>query len=101
MTTPTPLPTKENFDQLISEYRKLASKELSLLERQSSNDIGAVNGSEVNGRARLSLAVDSGACATVANPELLPNYRVVETEGSRKGERFTAASGDAIPNLRG
>ena len=92
---------KESFDQVISEYRKLASTELLLIERQPNNDIGAASGSEVNGWTRLSLAVDSGACATVANPELLPNYRVVETEGSRKAEHFTAASGDAIPNLGG
>ena len=69
MTTPTPLPMKENFGQAISEYRKLASKELSLLEAQPSKDIGTANSSEVNGRTRLSIAVDWGAGATVANPE--------------------------------
>ena len=45
------------------------------------------------------MAVDSGACATVASPEDLPNYTVFETPQSKAGESFAAASGDAIPNM--
>ena len=45
------------------------------------------------------MAVDSGACATVADPDDLPNYPVVETPQSKAGEAFAAASGDPIPNL--
>ena len=50
---------------------------------------------------RMSMAVNSGACKTVANPDELPNYEVFETPSSRAGEGFTGAPSDAIPNLAG
>ena len=87
---------EENFDQAISEHRKLAEKELLLFERQPSNDIGAANGSEVNGWTRLSLAVDSGACAAVANPELLPNY----IELWKRKERGRASASRQLQAMR-
>ena len=61
--------------------------------------IGGVKSPLENGWKSLSLAVDSGAFTTVLHPDELPNYSVTETEGSRAGEEFTAASGDSIPNL--
>ena len=47
------------------------------------------------------MAVDSGACATVANPEDIPNHPVLETPESKAGAEFVAASGDPTPNLGG
>ena len=47
---------------------------------------------------QLSIAVDSGSCKTVADPEALATYEVFDTPASRAGEVFTEASGDAIPS---
>ena len=77
---------------------------LGLLESQSEKTIGAVSEKgdpNNNGWRRMSFAVDSGACATVADPSELLNYEVKETTASKAGECFTAASGDPIPNLGG
>ena len=50
---------------------------------------------------RMSMAVNSGACKTVVNPDELSNYEVFEMPSSRARAGFTGASGDAIPNLGG
>ena len=72
-------------------------KTIGLLMQKPKCDLGAVDSN--NGWRQISLAVDSGACVTVASPEDIPNYPVTETEQSKAGETFAAASGDAIPNL--
>ena len=48
---------------------------------------------------RLSVAIDSGACDNVANPEDLPNHTVRETKASQEGHDFVSATGETIPNL--
>ena len=67
------------------------------MTKQSEKGLGVV--SNPNEWRRFSLAVDSGACVTVADPDTLPNYMVYETPQSKAGEEFSAASGDGIPNL--
>ena len=47
----------------------------------------------------LSIAVDSGACQSVMDPEDVPDYEVTETAESRRGENFNSATGEEIPNL--
>ena len=74
---------------------------MGLLEKQPTNTIGAVESSSDDGWRRPSLAVDSGACATVDAPAEIPSYAVTETAGSKAGEQLTPASGDPIPNLGG
>ena len=44
------------------------------------------------------ITVDSGAGKIVANPKHFPNWRVTESEGSRRGQMFRPASGKLIPN---
>ena len=47
----------------------------------------------------FSVAVDSGACENVANPEDVPDYMVTEPEASKNGRDFVSATGEVIPNL--
>lgn len=47
----------------------------------------------------LSIAVDSGACQSVIDPEDVPEYEVTETAESRRGDNFNSATGEEIPNL--
>ena len=44
------------------------------------------------------MAVDSGACDSVADPCQVP-CRVRETSASRNGQQFQSATGEPIPNL--
>ena len=47
---------------------------------------------------RISMAVDTGACETVGDPNQIP-CKVRETDASRRGACFASATGEAIPNL--
>ena len=47
---------------------------------------------------RVFMAVDSGACDSVADPEQLP-CTVHETPASKSGANFASATGEPIPNL--
>ena len=53
---------------------------------------------KTNGWTRMSMAVDSGACDNVADPDQLPCF-VMETEASRAGANFASATGEPIPNM--
>jgi len=48
---------------------------------------------------RIEVAIDSGACDNVIDPDELPEHNVRETAASRAGEQFASATGDPIPNL--
>lgn len=76
-------------------------KKVALLVKDKGKDIAALGKDDRNGWRRISLAVDSGACVTVADAEDIPNYPVFETRASQAGENFAAASGDQIPTLGG
>ena len=65
-------------------------RKLNILTKSTGKALSAVRGQ--NEWKMISLAVDAGACATVANPDDLPNYEVFETERSRAGVAFSAAS---------
>ena len=45
------------------------------------------------------MAIDSGACDNVANPEDLPDHTKSETKASQEGHDFVSATGETIPNL--
>ena len=47
---------------------------------------------------RVSMAVDSGACDSVADPEQIP-CQVTDTPASMSGANFASATGEPIPNL--
>ena len=51
------------------------------------------------GEMTLEATMDSGASQSVAPPEAAPGFEVKESEGSRRGQRYVAASGDRIPNI--
>eukprot|EP00969_Alexandrium_andersonii_P272395 12038745-Alexandrium_andersonii.AAC.1 len=53
---------------------------------------------EFTGYARLQVAIDSGAAASVIPERLLQGHRVVPSEGSRRGVRYLAADGGRAPN---
>eukprot|EP00969_Alexandrium_andersonii_P208657 9215883-Alexandrium_andersonii.AAC.1 len=53
---------------------------------------------EFEGRARLRVAIDSGAAASVIPERLLEGRRAVPGEGARKGARYLAADGGRAPN---
>ena len=63
--------------------------------------LGACDQKAASGWKVLSMAVGSGACATVANPKEIPGYPVHDTEGSLAGENFTGAGGEEIENMGG
>ena len=48
---------------------------------------------------RIEVAIDSGPCENVLNPDDLPDHVVRETAASASGEQFASATGDPIPNL--
>ena len=52
-----------------------------------------------HGWTRMSLAVDSGACESVINPDDAPGHDIMDTAESRRGENFASATGEPIPNL--
>ena len=43
--------------------------------------------------------MDSGASKSVAPPKMCPEYKLLESDGSRNGDNFVSASKDIIPNL--
>ena len=43
--------------------------------------------------------VDSGASVPVVPPSMLPNVKVIPSEGSRRGQKFTSASKHKLKNL--
>ena len=48
---------------------------------------------------RLEVAIDSGACDNVIDPDELPEHEVRETRASKDGDEFSSATGEPIPNL--
>ena len=48
---------------------------------------------------RVESVMDSGASAPVAPPTMMPNVKVVPSEGSRRGQRWSSASKHKINNL--
>eukprot|EP00969_Alexandrium_andersonii_P290066 12820696-Alexandrium_andersonii.AAC.1 len=53
---------------------------------------------EFEGCARLQVAIESSAAASVIPERPLEGHRVAPSEGSRKGARYLAADGGRIPN---
>ena len=48
---------------------------------------------------RVDSVVDSGACAPLAPPSMVPNVPIEPSEGSKRGQRWTSASKHKIKNL--
>ena len=59
-----------------------------------------INDEVKQGWTRMSMAVDSGACESVINPDDVPGHEVMESLESKRGENFASATGEPIPNLR-
>ena len=51
-----------------------------------------------NGWRKMKSVMDSGATESVAHPGENPDYEVMESPGSRNGQRYVSASGDEIEN---
>ena len=75
-------------------------KKLQVLTKVKEAALGTVGGQEEakDKWTRVSMAVDSGACDSVADPSQVP-CEVKETEASRRGQQFASATGEPIPNL--
>ena len=75
---------------------------LQSLERakKAEKQLGTCSEKKAAGWTCLSIAVDSGACDNVMDPDALPAYadKVVETEASINHHDFVAANGETIPN---
>ena len=54
--------------------------------------------SEEAGWTKVRVIPDSGAVESVAPANMAPNYRVHKSPGSERGQMYTTASGDEIPN---
>ena len=48
---------------------------------------------------KLSIAIDSGACESVIDPNDVPEVELTETSASRAQEEFQSATGEPIPNM--
>ena len=80
---------------------------MSLTAEVPEASINAVSGSSwlrvdpVTGWRRVTSVMDSGASECCAPPELAPEVPVTESEGSRRGQKYTAAAagGKALENL--
>ena len=59
---------------------------------------GMPNKAPIDGWRCVELLVDSGAVDNVADPRSLPEYRLRESEGSRSGLHYLAASNGMIKN---
>ena len=82
---------------------KLQAMRIATLTRMkdsvSLNACGKITDEVKHGWTRLSLAVDSGACESVMNPDDAPGHEVTETPESRRGDNFASATGEPIQNL--
>ena len=48
---------------------------------------------------RIEIAVDSGACESVVDPDELPDHSVKETKASKSDDEFVSATADPIPSM--
>jgi hypothetical protein len=79
---------KESLCPLFTEPRE---EELNMLEGFTEAD--------PEGWTHVRGVMDSGASKSVAPPGMCPEYQLLESEGSKKGDNFVSASKDIIPNL--
>ena len=68
-------------------------------ESAAINACGKLTEEVKQGWTQMSLAVDSGACESVINPDDAPGHEVMESMESRRGDNFASATGEPIPNL--
>eukprot|EP00969_Alexandrium_andersonii_P302731 13382000-Alexandrium_andersonii.AAC.1 len=54
---------------------------------------------EFEGYAKVQVAIDSGAAASVMPEKFLAGHRVVPGEACKRGTHYLAADGGRIPNL--
>ena len=82
-----------------SEARKNLIAVLTKAKESSVGACGKSAGTEASTWRRIAIAVDSGACDNVISPDDVPEQKVMESSGSKKGENFYSATGEPIPNL--
>ena len=80
-----------------SKKEKEKALKLNGLTRMKDATLGACH-EEMRKWTRVSMAVDSGACDSVADPAQFP-CNVLETAASRSEANFASATGEPIPNL--
>ena len=68
-------------------------------ESVSINACGKITDNVKQGWTQMPLAVVSGACDSVINPDDAPGHEVTESPESRRGDNFASATGEPIPNL--
>ena len=68
-------------------------------ESASINACGKITDDVKQGWTQMSLAVDSGACESVINPDDAPGHDVTESPEAMRGDNFASATGEPIPNL--
>ena len=69
-------------------------------ESESTQPLNAIRGFKNDGEWVLVRGtMDSGASQSVAPPEMCTSYTIRESAGSKRGQKYTSASNDEIPNL--
>ena len=82
--------------------KKGIGKVIAILTKAKENSVGACGKNTAQSSPtwrRVSIAVDSGACDSVLNPDDVPEHEVRESPESRRGENFYSATAEPIPNL--
>ena len=100
--------TRNKFNELSDENKSektlggkwegIPATSIKLLSRIPNATIGSCSEGPQKQWRLVSMAVDSGACETVADPGQIP-CEVKETDASRRGACFASATGEAIPNM--
>ena len=89
------------LDALKGALKHAEMKTISMLRKRNqevgSKTIGSVD--PAKRWSRLSIAVDSGACESVVDPEQVPGLKLIDTSESLASEEFQSATGEPIPNL--
>ena len=81
------------------------TRRLQTLTKKRREELGAVKegasgiGTSMKQVRRLEVAIDSGACDNVMDPDELPEHEVKETRASKDRDEFQSATGEPIPNL--
>ena len=77
-----------------------AKRTIAVLTKSKRGEVNVCEGGPKNPTWRkLALTIDSGACDSVMSPDELPDYEVIETAESKRGECFHSATSEEIPNL--
>lgn len=98
-TNPTLKLAADRKDTVPRKMKKEEEKgELNGLTMMKESLLGTCKEEEAKKWTRVSMAVDSGACDSVADPDQIP-CQVDDTQASRSGANFASATGEPILNM--